>query len=391
MKYSSNRRARLGFLAVIAVTAFIIAPRGWSDETAPYKRMLDDPLEFTGPSLGTPTDEIRIGLFSPPPESGSLARGLISGAILAASEANDANPCRSFRIMRRWADDPWSGGAREIVRLIYDDGVLALVGSTGSAETHLLEQIALKAFVPVIAPLSTDETLNQTRVPWIFRLPPGEDRIAQILIQGLNGCETVGLAYSTRHDARSAAEAMRKALAHTQKSIAFEAVVTDDPASIKRAIADVLEFKPDAVWTCLPDERRDELLRESYRKGAECRWLLPWKADRAMPEWFHPTGGAITVDWPPLSECESSGNAAFAARYQKRFHEAPNRAAMLGYDAVRLIVEGVRAGGVTRSVLRERIAGLNDFTGVSGAIRWDNGGSNIGSDPVVKINVPFKD
>jgi hypothetical protein len=36
---------------------------------------------------------------------------------------------------------------------------------------HLAEQLALKAFVPVVA-LSSDKKLTSTNIPWIFRLPP---------------------------------------------------------------------------------------------------------------------------------------------------------------------------------------------------------------------------
>jgi len=39
-----------------------------------------------------------------------------------------------------------------------------------SKRTHLAEQLALKALVPVVA-LSGDKKLTSTRVPWIFRLP----------------------------------------------------------------------------------------------------------------------------------------------------------------------------------------------------------------------------
>jgi hypothetical protein len=35
---------------------------------------------------------------------------------------------------------------------------------------HLAEQLALKAFVPVVA-LSSDKRLTSTNIPWIFRLP----------------------------------------------------------------------------------------------------------------------------------------------------------------------------------------------------------------------------
>jgi hypothetical protein len=51
-----------------------------------------------------------------------------------------------------------------------DEHALAVLALDRDA-AHLAEQLALKAFVPVVA-LSGDKTLTSTNVPWIFRLPP---------------------------------------------------------------------------------------------------------------------------------------------------------------------------------------------------------------------------
>jgi hypothetical protein len=50
-----------------------------------------------------------------------------------------------------------------------DERALAILALDRNS-SHLAEQLALKAFVPVIA-LSGDKTLTSTNVPWIFRLP----------------------------------------------------------------------------------------------------------------------------------------------------------------------------------------------------------------------------
>ena len=54
---------------------------------------------------------------------------------------------------------------------IYKDHVLALV-ALDRPSSHLAEQIAVKAFVPVVA-ISSDLALTSTNIPWIFRLPEG--------------------------------------------------------------------------------------------------------------------------------------------------------------------------------------------------------------------------
>jgi phosphoribosylcarboxyaminoimidazole (NCAIR) mutase len=50
-----------------------------------------------------------------------------------------------------------------------DEHAIAIIALDRDA-AHLAEQLALKAFVPVIA-LSGDKKLTSTNVPWIFRLP----------------------------------------------------------------------------------------------------------------------------------------------------------------------------------------------------------------------------
>jgi hypothetical protein len=57
------------------------------------------------------------------------------------------------------------------VHAIFDEHAIAVVALDRNS-SHLAEQFALKAFVPVLA-LSDDKTLTSINVPWIFRLPQG--------------------------------------------------------------------------------------------------------------------------------------------------------------------------------------------------------------------------
>ncbi len=59
---------------------------------------------------------------------------------------------RPLRLVARWADDPWRGGAANASRLVYEDGVLALIGSIDGAATHLAEQVVVKTRLPLAEP-----------------------------------------------------------------------------------------------------------------------------------------------------------------------------------------------------------------------------------------------
>jgi phosphoribosylcarboxyaminoimidazole (NCAIR) mutase len=68
------------------------------------------------------------------------------------------------------SDQNWGAAATQLVHALMDEHALAIIALDRNA-AHLAEQLALKAFVPVLA-LSSDSTLTSTNVPWIFRLPP---------------------------------------------------------------------------------------------------------------------------------------------------------------------------------------------------------------------------
>jgi phosphoribosylcarboxyaminoimidazole (NCAIR) mutase len=61
-----------------------------------------------------------------------------------------------------------------------DERALAILALDRDA-AHLSEQLALKAFVPVVA-ISNDKTLTSTNVPWIFRLPAGTTPAAALRV-----------------------------------------------------------------------------------------------------------------------------------------------------------------------------------------------------------------
>jgi len=67
------------------------------------------------------------------------------------------------------AGKPWGQASTELVDLLYS-GHAAGILAVGREASHLAEQLAAKAFIPVIA-LSADTSLTAVNIPWIFRLP----------------------------------------------------------------------------------------------------------------------------------------------------------------------------------------------------------------------------
>jgi len=78
---------------------------------------------------------------------------------------------REWKLLPVASDQNWGAASTQLVHALMDEHALAIVALDRDA-AHLAEQLALKAFVPVVA-LSNDKALTSTNVPWIFRLPGG--------------------------------------------------------------------------------------------------------------------------------------------------------------------------------------------------------------------------
>jgi len=129
--------------------------------SVPYARVGEDGVEYNGPrdsesSAGTAAKIIVFGR-----QAGALVEAPEIRAVLkeAGSEWN---------LLPVASDQNWGAASTQLVHDLFDEHALAIVALDRDA-AHLAEQLALKAFVPVIA-LSDDKKLTSTNVPWIFRM-----------------------------------------------------------------------------------------------------------------------------------------------------------------------------------------------------------------------------
>ena len=142
------------------------------------KSVLDSPVEFSGWKGNSQTakmiNECRIGFFLPSAKLNRSGQSLLNAANMAIDEINSSKEYTAvpYKLINRWSSDPWGAGSKEMIKLVYVDSVLAVVGSIDGDATHIAEQITTKARLPLLSPISADPTLTYIRIPWIFRLPP---------------------------------------------------------------------------------------------------------------------------------------------------------------------------------------------------------------------------
>jgi ABC-type branched-subunit amino acid transport system substrate-binding protein len=130
---------------------------------APYARVGEDGVDYAGPHhADLPPGPVNVVLFGP--KAAEVAASPEMRAELAAAAAKG----RAWKLLPVASDQNWGAASTQLVHALMDEHPLAILALDRNA-SHLAEQLALKAFVPVIA-LSGDRTLTSTNIPWIFRM-----------------------------------------------------------------------------------------------------------------------------------------------------------------------------------------------------------------------------
>jgi branched-chain amino acid transport system substrate-binding protein len=386
---SRDQRA-LNRFASLVVGALLLPVFSGADE--PYKRMLDDPLTFTGTETLTGAEaehEYRIGVFAPDDDDHPVGRDLVQGVSLAVEQANAAGGIdgKPLRIIRRWAEDPWGAGSREVIRMVFEDRVWALIGGPDGETTHVAQQVATKAHLPLIAPVSSDPSLTHTRVPWIFRLPPDDAAQAETLVTtdlALRGLEAVGILVSADHDGKTFAAEIKAAMERQEMPPTFELAANpavDDPVIVANRIKD---FVPDGLVIRMSPTAVRRVLEELSEIGVSCPVFMPWVPGLDLGE-FPPSYDGPIIQLLPFDVPRECGPYLKMVRAAIRRDAArPSPSMVYGFDAVTLVIEALRRGASGRVELQQRLTELSGFDGASGTITWDNGGGNTVR-PVIRV------
>ncbi len=80
-------------------------------------------------------------------------------------------------------EGPWGTGSKQAVTMIFDENVVAILGSHDGRNAHLVEQVSAKSRVVFLSAWSGDPTLAQAFVPWFFNCVYNDAQISDALIE----------------------------------------------------------------------------------------------------------------------------------------------------------------------------------------------------------------
>jgi branched-chain amino acid transport system substrate-binding protein len=268
------------------------------------------------------------------------------------------------------------------VHLVYEDHAVAIVTSLDGGSAHVAEQVANKVGIPVVT-LSTDPTTTQINLPWIFRLGPTDTQQARAFARDIYVARKLKQAIliaENSHDGRVGGEEFQKAARALNAPSVIQLVI--DPA----------DWSPDSVAKQIAAQKPDALV---FWTGPETAVGLVPRFRKALPTApvylcheaaqgrFDRDQAGIWVVTPRLAR--SPLRESFERRYRERTGAVPTLAAAQAYDAVRLLAAALRRSGPNRARLRDALAALSSYNGVSGVIAFDHAGNDLSDVTLVRL------
>ena len=323
-------------------------------------------------------DSVRIGLIVPGAGEGVAAgRAALHGARLALDAANRAGGYRGrpFALRVRYDAGAWGTGAQEVVRLVFDDEVRAVVGGLGGRAAHVVEQAIVKRRLAFVTPWASDATLAQANIPWFFRMVPDDDRQAEALVEAVfvrRGLREVVTVADDSYEAKLAEGAFvgaaRAAGGRVASRLAFAAGHPSSAPVVER----LAEAPPEAVVLFAAPHRAALVVRQLRARGVGAPVHGPhFLSGPSFTEAAAAAGNVFVVAPEDRSEARAR---AFSDAYRSTHGEPPPAVAAYTYDAVETVVRAIHAAGLDRAAIRDALAG-SDHDGVTGPVRFDARGN----------------
>jgi branched-chain amino acid transport system substrate-binding protein len=357
------------------------------DSRAPFLRFRDVTLDYTGPERdqGEPPDlkEVKIGWFGPDGSTNHSAADLWWAADLAIQEANAQGGFKGlpFRLVPRWAVDPWGTGISQLTRMIYREEPVAVIGSVDSPSTHLAEQVVAKAQLSLVSPVATDKSVTLAGVSWMFACAPNDDVIARVLVADLLATLQTSpkliLLSATDHESRMTAREVLRELSRRKHPPDFRFELPSGANALTNQMAAIGQIQPGAVLIVAgaEDSARLVLAVREHAPGAVVFGTHAMGRSRFLQVAGRAAEG---VRFPVLflPDMSDPATAAFLERFQSQHAYPPDYTAAFGYDATRLLLAAIRRAGFNRVRVRESLGQLSPWSGIAGAIRFDGTGQN---------------
>ncbi|QTA81971.1 Amino acid ABC transporter, substrate binding protein [Desulfonema limicola] len=285
------------------------------------------------------------------------------------------------------------------LKLIERDQVIAVVGPNSSKQAVPGGQVCDDNRTPMISPWSTNPDTTKDR-PWVFRaafLDPFQGPVAADFAMKQFNAKKAGVLYALANDySKGLAEIFK---ADFEKKNGAGSVVSfesygDKDQDFSAQLTKIISAKPDFIF--LPNNYNEVAL--IVKQAHDLGWKGPFMGADAWgnSELMTLCGDDCKGHYFSTHYAAAGATGAtkeFIDRYQAKYGYEPADVAALTWDATRVVLQGLQGmGKVTgdlkkdRKSLKDAIADIAEFDGITGKMKFDEQGDPIKCAVVVKIS-----
>jgi len=285
------------------------------------------------------------------------------------------------------------------LKLIEKDEILAMIGPNSSKQAIPAGQVANDNETVMVTPWSTNPAATLDR-PWVFRaafLDPFQGPVAVNYALKTFGAKSAAVLYDLENDySKGLAEIFKAEFEKKAGSgtvLAFESHGTKDQ-DFSAQLTKIIATKPDFIF--VPDNYNQvALIVPQARKlgyTGEFMGSDSWGSAELMALCGDYCKG-LSFSTHYAAAGAQGETKAFIDRFQTRYNVIPDDVAALTWDATRVVLQGIQNAGELsgklkrdRKAIREGIAAIASFDGVTGSMKFDEQGDPIKCAVVVKIS-----
>lgn len=285
------------------------------------------------------------------------------------------------------------------LKLIERDQVMAIVGPNSSKQAVPAGGTCDDNQTPMISPWSTnpDATLDR---PWVFRaafLDPFQGPVAVDFATKTFGAKTAAVLFDISNDySKGLAEIFKADFEQKHGAgtvLAFESHGTKDQ-DFSAQLTKIIAAKPDFIF--LPDNYNQValILKQAHDLG----WAGPvmgadaWGSAELMTLCGDDCKGQYFSTHYAAAGAQGA-TKVFIDRYKAKYNETPDDVAALTWDATNIVLLAIQNAGKVesnirkqRAAIREAMAAIPSFEGITGSMKFDEQGDPIKCAVVVKIS-----
>ncbi len=333
-------------------------------------------------------ETIKVGLMAPTTGSwASEGQEMRKNVELLAEELNAKGGLLGKKVELVVEDD---GGDPRTASLaaqrLNTKGVVAVIGTYGSAVTEASQSIFDEAGIVQIANGSTAVRLTEKGLKNFFRTCPRDDeqgRVGAATLEKMNA-KKIALLHDNSAYSKGLADEIDAILKAKKANVVFFDALTPKEQDYSAILTKLRAAGPDVVFFTGYYPEAGLLLKQKKQMG----WKVPFIGGDAInnPDLVKIAGkeaseGFMFLSPPVPKDLDTSEARAYLASYQKKYGEAPGSIyGVLAGDGFRVVAKAIEAA---KSTAADKVSGylktsLKDFPGFTGRISFNAKGDRVG-------------